>query len=152
MSIANLFLSLEGRISRQPFWLGMLLLAVINTALDWIFGVPFLPDNPPELRVRIIEFVIDAIFLYPTVALTVKRLHDRNQSGAYAWALVAIVVIGMVMSLLGLGDDPSQMTFLNWILAAFVLVVALAFLVELGFRRGTPGANRYGPDPLEGHV
>jgi uncharacterized membrane protein YhaH (DUF805 family) len=151
MSIANLFLSLEGRISRQPFWLGMLLLAVINTGLNWIFGVPFLPDTLPELRLRIIEFVIDAIFLYPNVALTVKRLHDRNQSGMYAWALVAIVVVGMVMSLSGIEDDPSRMTFLTWVLAAFILVIVLAFLIELGFRRGTHGPNRYGPDPLEAH-
>ncbi|HWW34998.1 MAG TPA: DUF805 domain-containing protein [Xanthobacteraceae bacterium] len=34
----------------------------------------------------------------------------------------------------------------------FVLIVGvigLAVLIELGFRRGTPGPNRYGPDPLE---
>jgi uncharacterized membrane protein YhaH (DUF805 family) len=27
-------------------------------------------------------------------------------------------------------------------------IVSLALLIELGFRRGTPGPNRYGPDPL----
>jgi len=27
-------------------------------------------------------------------------------------------------------------------------VFFLALLVELGFRKGTPGANQYGPDPL----
>jgi uncharacterized membrane protein YhaH (DUF805 family) len=28
------------------------------------------------------------------------------------------------------------------------LIVALWFLIELGCMRGTPGDNRYGPDPL----
>ena len=28
------------------------------------------------------------------------------------------------------------------------LLVALWFLIELGFLRGTEGDNRYGPDPL----
>jgi uncharacterized membrane protein YhaH (DUF805 family) len=27
-------------------------------------------------------------------------------------------------------------------------IVSLALLIELGFRRGTRGSNRFGPDPL----
>jgi uncharacterized membrane protein YhaH (DUF805 family) len=29
------------------------------------------------------------------------------------------------------------------------LVFGLALTIDLGFRRGTVGPNRYGPDPLE---
>ena len=32
------------------------------------------------------------------------------------------------------------------------LVLALALIIDLGFRRGTVGPNRYGPDPLETSV
>jgi uncharacterized membrane protein YhaH (DUF805 family) len=27
-------------------------------------------------------------------------------------------------------------------------ILGVALLVELGFRKGTPGPNQYGPDPL----
>ncbi len=47
-------------------------------------------------------------------AVTVKRYHDRNKSGWWAW-LVLIPVIGWLWQ-----------------------------LVELGFFAGTPKANRYG--------
>jgi hypothetical protein len=39
----------------------------------------------------------------------------------------------------------------NLILFAYIMVagiVSLALLIELCFRRGTKGPNRYGPDPL----
>ena len=46
-------------------------------------------------------------------------------------------------------DNPDRLGFAGWIAIIFVGIVSLAFFVELGFRRGTIGPNRYGPDPLE---
>jgi len=43
------------------------------------------------------------------------------------------------------GDTP---TILWTVVAIPFLVLLLALIVELGFRRGTPGPNQYGPDPL----
>jgi DnaJ like chaperone protein len=55
--------------------------------------------------------------IWPTFAVHVKRWHDRNKS---AW----------------------------WYLISFIPMVGpLWVLVELGFLRGTPGANRYGFQP-----
>ena len=51
-------------------------------------------------------------------AVAVKRYHDRDKSG---W----------------------------WILILFIPIIGLIwYIVELGFLPGTPGPNRYGPDPL----
>ena len=58
-------------------------------------------------------------FFWIVAALAVKRLRDRGRRPG--WLLVLLVPI--------LGP--------------------LWALVELGFRRGTPGENRYGQDPLE---
>jgi uncharacterized membrane protein YhaH (DUF805 family) len=56
--------------------------------------------------------------IYPAIAVYAKRWHDRGKSGW--WTLIILVpAIGSI-----------------WL------------LVELGFLRGTPGANKYGPDPL----
>jgi uncharacterized membrane protein YhaH (DUF805 family) len=37
---------------------------------------------------------------------------------------------------------------LSLLIALPFTVLGLALLFELGFRKGTPGPNQYGPDPL----
>ena len=61
----------------------------------------------------------------PSVAVTIRRLHDRDLSGW--WYLGAIV--GSLIPILG-------------------FLVSIAFLVVL-LLPGTPGTNRFGPDPKE---
>ena len=59
------------------------------------------------------------VILYSGAAVAAKRWHDRNKSGW--WSLIALVpVIGLI-----------------WM------------LVENGFLPGTPGPNRFGPDPVK---
>ena len=57
--------------------------------------------------------------VWAAVAVTVKRWHDRNKSGW--WILINLIPV--------VGDLWS--------------------LIENGFLKGTPGENRFGPDPLE---
>jgi uncharacterized membrane protein YhaH (DUF805 family) len=45
----------------------------------------------------------------------------------------------------GGGDDPS---ILSMVVTIPFLVLLLALIIELGFRKGTPGPNQYGPDPV----
>lgn len=148
MNFANLFFHFEGRISRQPFWIGAVILGVANAAIAWLFGVPLWPEVPMDFHTRLIDATIDVVFIYPTVALAVKRLHDRNQPTSYAWLLIAGIVVGIAASLFGFLGDQTELTFAGWVAAAFVLVVGLGFLIELGFRPGTVGDNPHGPDPL----
>lgn len=57
--------------------------------------------------------------LWPSLAVQAKRWHDRNKSAL-------------------------------WILINFIPLVGPVWaMVENGFIPGTPGPNRYGPDPLE---
>jgi uncharacterized membrane protein YhaH (DUF805 family) len=58
-------------------------------------------------------------FFWMLAALSVKRLRDRGKSPGWL-LLVLIPVLGPL-----------------WL------------LIDLGFRRGTPGENQFGPDPLE---
>ena len=62
--------------------------------------------------------IVSLLLLYPSVVLGIKRCHDRDHPG---WWLLIVLI-----PLLG----------------------PLWLLVELGFLPGTPGPNRYGPDPL----
>ncbi len=66
-----------------------------------------------------ISGLVGLLLIWPTLAVAAKRWHDRDKS---AW----------------------------WILINLVPVIGwLWSLIETGFLPGTPGENRFGPDPIE---
>ncbi|SFF94627.1 Uncharacterized membrane protein YhaH, DUF805 family [Novosphingobium sp. CF614] len=63
--------------------------------------------------------------LVPTIAVTVRRLHDRDMSG---WWYLGFIVLGLL-------------PLVGWL-------ASIAFLV-ITFLPGTAGPNRYGEDPKD---
>jgi uncharacterized membrane protein YhaH (DUF805 family) len=109
-----LFTSFDGRISRQPFWIGTLVLWVASLVVSFVAVAIF----GRGIFGSLIQAVIALAILYPSLAVAAKRFHDRDKSG---W----------------------------WILILFIPIIGFIwYLVELGFLPGTPGPNRFGPDPL----
>jgi uncharacterized membrane protein YhaH (DUF805 family) len=136
MDWKNLFMSFEGRISRQPFWLGLLALVIVTWILEFIlfaiFGVSMMPAMDPNAtpeaaaamaaesmsKMALPLGILILLTLWPALAMYTKRWHDRDKSGW--WSLIILIpIIGSI-----------------W------------FLVELGFLRGSDGPNRFGDDPL----
>jgi uncharacterized membrane protein YhaH (DUF805 family) len=80
----DLFLTPNGRIDQPTFWRGLIILLVISLALSAIsaFVSPF------------IGFA-SLLFIWPWIAIHVKRFHDSNKSG---WLTIAIVVLVFVIS------------------------------------------------------
>ena len=83
-----------------------------------------------------------------------KRGHDRNIPiwvlGVFYAALAAhyfLVEFGWLTELPN-QNVTSSVNVVSFIVAILLGIFGLAFLVELGFRKGTTGPNRYGPDPL----
>ena len=148
MSVAHLFLGFDGRISRSPFWLGLLFVIAIEIAVTLALGVPFFPKELSPLPVRLKDFAIQLILLYPITAIMVKRLHDRDYPGIYAAWVVGLMLLVLFTDLAGVTGDPENLTWLDYLLGVLTLVVGLAFLIDLGCRRGTPGDNRFGPEPF----
>jgi uncharacterized membrane protein YhaH (DUF805 family) len=108
----DLFFQFDGRINRAKWWLGVVIIWVIQGIISGIVGF----DNTT------IVSLIGLVFLWPTLALGIKRFHDRDKSGW--WVLVALIpIIGFF-----------------WI------------LIELGMLEGTKGPNQFGPDPLGGEA
>lgn len=139
--------SFQGRIRRQHFWLGWLILLGVGVVLGWI---PFLGA------------LISIAMIWPNVAITVKRLHDMGHTGwltAIPWAagIIAVTaIIGTVVTTaLANGsnwesDDPAVV----WsMMAPSIGILAIAGLVQIGFLLwigivdSQPGDNRFGPNP-----
>jgi uncharacterized membrane protein YhaH (DUF805 family) len=139
MNWLDLFIGFDGRIGRKIFWMGTALIGVAElvalfgallTETDWLIGFVFL------------------VFIYPQFAIAVKRGHDRN---------IPIWIVGVFFVATGVRD---ALALLGWDLSnpyrdpiTFALLMAyagfgLALVFELGFRKGRPGPNQYGPDPL----
>lgn len=70
--------------------------------------------------------------LIPTIAVTVRRLHDRDMSGWWYLGFIVVVLALTVIPIIGA-------------LITFVLEIVWIVLMALP---GSPGTNKYGPDPL----
>jgi uncharacterized membrane protein YhaH (DUF805 family) len=126
----DLFTSFNGRSNRQPFWLGLLVLIIISTILQFIlfgiFGASMMGSGSEDPTVMMQEMskmmvplgILLLITLWPTLALYAKRWHDRDKSGW--WSLIMLIPF----------------------------IGGIWMLIELGFLRGTDGPNRFGQDPL----
>jgi uncharacterized membrane protein YhaH (DUF805 family) len=139
MDWAHLLNSFNGRISRQPFWI-----AVAALTVGEIFG-HFVAE---ELQGDRLSAIVDLAFTYPEFAIAAKRGQDRNMP---LWPIAVFFAAGVLLDLftvLGLDGTDAQPSLISLIIAVPFTVFGLALLFELGFRRGTVGPNRYGPDPL----
>jgi uncharacterized membrane protein YhaH (DUF805 family) len=139
MNWVFLFNSFDGRISRKTFWVALALLAVAE-----LFG----HYAAEQIEGDRLSAIVDLAFTYPEFAVAVKRAHDRNMP---LWLLIIFFGAGAVLDLLtvleltGTEDQPNMLAIA---IALPFTVLGLALLVELGFRKGAPGPNQYGPDPL----
>jgi uncharacterized membrane protein YhaH (DUF805 family) len=144
----HLFLNLDGRISRKTFWLASLGVLVTGFVIAAIAVAQKLAGE--VARDMAVEGVV-LLFLLPYFMLAVKRGHDRNISTWIVSGWFVLVATTDALDFFGWlpsGDDLSKSG--PFLLAAIWVtgIVGLALLVELYFRRGTSGLNRYGPDPL----
>jgi uncharacterized membrane protein YhaH (DUF805 family) len=140
MNWVHLFTSFEGRITRQPFWIAFAVFIAIEIVISLSGG--------DEARWTT---VLDLVLTYPQLAVCAKRGYDRNTP---IWVVGLFFAIGAAFDVLLLGgwitsaDMANPPPLMLAILIPYV-VFGLALIVDLGFRRGTVGPNRYGPDPLE---
>ncbi len=94
-----LYTSLEGRIGRQSFWMGIVVMiagSIIFAVLDSIIGTRM--DN----GIGILGIIYSIAMIYPAMMLYAKRWHDRGKSGW--WTLIVLVpIIGAIWLIVELG-------------------------------------------------
>lgn len=79
--------------------------------------------------------------LIAVLAASVRRLHDRNKTG---WWVIPYVLVPGILDVTA--HQIAQDFGLIFALVAFGL--ALWALFEIGLLAGSPGENRFGPNPL----
>jgi prepilin signal peptidase PulO-like enzyme (type II secretory pathway) len=163
--MVNLLLSPNGRLSRNRFWQGMVLLTVASTIV-----------SGGAVMLGTLFGLLSYALIYPYICVYGKRLHD---AGLTAWWVIAVwlgttlfnIVASMILTPFFMGEeerkiqeemtermfagDWSGMTEGAEILAAellpltLFLIVASNFLAAfiLGLLKTEPRENKHGPVP-----
>jgi len=121
----DLLFGVHGRVNRAKFWLVALGIFVLEVIIFAVLGGTTAMSTDPQQALAnigpvagIVLFVFGVVALWISIAVAIKRYHDRDKSGW--WVLIVFVPI----------------------------IGGLWYLIECGFLRGTPGPKNYGPDPL----
>jgi uncharacterized membrane protein YhaH (DUF805 family) len=158
----QLLFSLKGRVQRLYWWIGSLVVLFAtgtlsqgiefwarqtgSGAIDPETGV-FEPAGPFEAGM----FIIALVNIWINLALTVKRLHDRNRTGWWVAAPYLAILVAILLGVATMMQPEGQREPFNGFAVTAVLATTcllIWMLVEIGFLRGTQGPNRFGPDPL----
>lgn len=123
----------SGRSRRKEYWMFSLMLMIVYSVLAGLMisgGLIAAMDgvNDPELGPTFwlgagLAVLVSLAIIVPSVAVTIRRLHDRDMSG---WWYLGIIIAGAI---------PFVGPLVN---IGFLVLMCLP---------GTPGPNRFGDDP-----
>ena len=132
------YATFSGRASRSEYWWFILALMIFGIVITLVFSLlaggfealllnpeGFLGSGAGLVFVGISGLLYLAI-LIPSIAVTVRRFHDKNLSG---WWYLALILLGFV-------------PFVGFLASIATLVICVL--------KGTEGPNKFGPDPLGG--
>lgn len=171
MTLTGTLFRFDGRLRRREWWLFSLGLFAIETAV--VKGIGLLLDGPSldllqgnvfswlfaeaaNPRMFAVEAMIMIALVWPNLAITTKRAHDRDTNGywlngvmlvSYAMFFVPADLYEQSGRAMDRGDWIGGLPLMAAVVFAVILLVAF---VVLGFLDGTSGANRYGPSPKNG--
>lgn len=150
----------SGRSRRMEYWMFQLFMFLVYMAmmvLMMVVGGGAMMSGDPSAAAAaggaaMIIFGLYGLFalamFIPSLAVSVRRLHDTNRSGWWILAPLSgyvIMLVGTVMAA-GSPDNPG----LGGVLAMVGLVAVIGLgitLIVFMFLEGTRGPNQYGPDP-----
>lgn len=149
-ALIPLLTTTEGRIGRQQWWLGIVVIIVASIVLSLILGILGLGSWA--------QLIAYLVLLYPNWCLGIKRRQDRDNNGLDFKILIVVSGLLTLLQAFGIGVTMTDMgngimmpapDAWMMVLSLAVAVLGIYLLVQLGFLRGTAGPNSYGPDPLD---
>lgn len=132
-----------GRAPRSEYWwyvLGLIVAGIVLSIIEGIIGLN-----------RIVAGVYGPLVILlwlgtivPSLAAGARRLHDTNRSG---WLqLIAYVPYGILMLVRPTSGGGLGAIALAGVISLVALICAIVLIVFMVLP-GTPGDNRYGPNP-----
>ncbi|HEV2864980.1 MAG TPA: DUF805 domain-containing protein [Allosphingosinicella sp.] len=152
----------SGRSRRMEFWMWVVfqfLIVIGFVVLMMILGGAAIlgaGSNPGAmvaaggavLVLYLLYALVSLALFIPSLAVTIRRLHDTDRSGWWVMLFWGPYLLSIVLTfaLAAGSSDPTTLGAVNLILGLMMLVGGIVLLVFL-FLEGTRGPNRFGADP-----
>lgn len=153
MSWGEIFFSFHGRINRKTYWFASVLLIIVGAFFAALLsylatGNPIATEVWGRASARSslwipVWLAYFAFLFWPSSALAVKRLHDRDLP---SWLWYLYYAASILLTILNPG--VTQTTPAAAAAITLILIFQAYVIVQLGFLRGAPGYNRYGDDTM----
>ena len=131
----------DGRARRKEFWSWSLFSALLNI----LATVAVMMTTSSSTAQTSVSLILSLLMFFPSLSVTVRRLHDVNRSGWWIGGYYIGIVVYTIFAIIGSG----AMKFVL-ILSILFLLAALCWgilLLVWNFTEGTHGPNIYGKDP-----
>jgi uncharacterized membrane protein YhaH (DUF805 family) len=138
--IIEKYATFNGRSSRSEYWWYMLFLFLIQILATVIF-LTFITKSNGYQEYNPIEIILSLALFIPSLAVSIRRLHDTNKSG---WWLLSPFAAGAVFGILAyilskIGLEDS---------AFFIFIIPMGvmnlYLFYLMLKISDKGENKYG--------
>ena len=171
------YATFSGRAPRAEFWWFVLFVMILFAGLYFLMLGSLVTagagaDDPSSTGLLavigvsgVVMFLLWLVLLVPSIAVQARRLHDTDRSGWWLGAFYILYAVyialwfGSVGSLVMSGTDaagepPSAFMgiFVAAMIVGFALFIYMIVLLVFYCAPGTPGANRFGPDPYRADV
>jgi uncharacterized membrane protein YhaH (DUF805 family) len=155
----NFLFSPNGRINRYQYWLHFMLpyigISIVAAIADvMVFGPPE-PGATGAQALGVFGLIVGLFFFWPSIAVTVKRLHDRGISGWWViWPFVPLVVAGTLFLTSGYTAEtartmPPGHAYPLLFLAGLFLLSTIIVTIQTWFLPSQQGENDYGEEPAK---
>src|ERR1700733_1449151 len=140
----------SGRARRSEYWyfvlFGIIVSMVTNTADAIISGASSGAVPAP------ISGIASLALMLPQLSVNVRRLHDTNRSGwwiggFYLYLIGAVVVGVTLIAVSGEGSFDNGPVIGGLVIVGLGTFAYMVLLIVFAVLPGTPGTNRFGPDP-----
>lgn len=145
--ITKKYATFKGRARRKEYWSFVLFNMVFGMVFGFLLGMTEVATGS-KLVSQIGQVIWTLIFLLPSYAVSVRRLHDVGYSGWWCFmplctCLVCVLVLGC-MYIIGL--DMGLLITIGVSFLILMIVLAI-FLFVLALRMSELKENKYGPVP-----
>lgn len=126
------------------YYLGCLCLSILaSTALYFVLDF--------ETK-RLVSRSLELALAVPGIALFARRMHDQDRSGWWVLLPIALFTYSSALSLLAETQGTAARVSIERAMRQLDLIPFFAGIAVLAltFFPGTPGRNRFGPDPRRG--
>lgn len=126
----------QDRACRSEFWWFYLATIVIGIIASLFNAIPLIG--------QVIALVINIAIWWLSIVASIRRLHDIDKSGFWILLPAGASIVGVILIAMGVvgGSD------LLFALGVIVGLGGTGYMIFLLVQPGTPGPNKYGPNPL----